>query len=84
MLEVYRKNKVTIQKENTKIPDIIIENKIEYDEINEKGEKITKYKREKINVTKQVNETKKIIKKNNAEEKVEELRQAFTQIINKE
>lgn len=58
--------------------DIIVLKKcndlIEYDE---KGNKITRTTYKKVNITKLVNETKKLIKKDLALEKLEELKKAM-------
>ena len=74
------KEKIT-QKEDFKNivkPDIIVERTYVAEEVfDEEGNKITKYKKQKINLTKKINETKKLLNQATAEEKIAELEKIF-------
>ena len=81
MLEVEKKKTIVKateeMKKNKKPEDIIItkfEKKIEY----KNGEQIIKRIPIKVNLTKKINETKKLIKNYSAEEKLNELEKIFT------
>lgn len=74
----YEDNKNQKETENYNDPDIIIE-KLTYQEtVTENGiiEKKPTYK--KVNLTKKINETAKLLKTNTAEEKIKELEKIFT------
>ena len=58
--------------------DIIITRLHEVISYDEKGRMITEYKKEKINISKAMNETKKIVMANVAEKKLSEIEKIFT------
>lgn len=80
MLEVEKrpKNGTKIEKYEVKKPEDIIVTKYETVITYENGAKIERRKPKKVNVTKLVNETKKLIKAQTAEEKLAELEKVFT------
>lgn len=59
--------------------DIIVTKTIDVEEEKEDGTKIIKKQKTKVNITKKVNETAKLIKNKSAEEKLAELEKVFTQ-----
>lgn len=61
-----------------KVKDVIVTRYTEVETVNENGEKVIKRKANEINVTKLVNETKKLVKNATAEEKLAELEKIFT------
>lgn len=76
-IQIYNK-KNTISTKRPAKTDIIItkyEKKIDY---NENGEKIEKRIPYKVNITKKINETAKLIKEQTAQEKLAELEKIFT------
>lgn len=58
--------------------DIIIKRFHEVITYDEKGRKITEYQEEKINISKAMNESKKIVMANIAEKKLSEIEKIFT------
>lgn len=81
MLEVCKNQEQSIDIEKSKEKDIIVrkwETKIIYDE---KGNKIEKRVPQYINITRMINETQKLLKRQNAEQKLakfEEIQKIFT------
>lgn len=63
---------------NVKPTDIFITRVHENITYDEKGRKITEYRKEKINITKAMNESKKIVLANVAEKKLQEIEKIFT------
>lgn len=61
-----------------KIPDTFVKKFIEVEEYDVYGTKTVKRQEQLVNVTKLVNESKKILKQTNAEEKLKELEKIFT------
>lgn len=59
--------------------DIIVTKTIDVEEEKEDGTRIIKKQKTKVNITKKVNETAKLIKNKTAEEKLAELEKVFTQ-----
>ena len=76
-----RKNKGLNAKEMIIPPakDIIVTKTIDVEEEKEDGTRIIKKQKTKVNITKKVNETAKLIKNKTAEEKLAELEKVFTQ-----
>lgn len=58
--------------------DIIVERVYYETEINENNEEVKKRKSEKINLTKKINETAKLVKIDKASEKLKKIEQIFT------
>ena len=58
--------------------DIIISRLHEVINYDEKGRMITEYRKEKINISKAMNESKKIVMANIAEKKLSEIEKIFT------
>lgn len=83
MLNVQRKKITPILKdeevEQIKENDLIIE-KLVPKTTYENGKKITEYNYEKVNLTKKINETKKLLKIDNTSEKIAELEKIFTEV----
>ena len=77
MLEVCRKEAPN-QKTPKFEPREYIVTKYEERETNENGRKIIERVPKKTNITKQINDTAKIVKQNLALEKLEELKQLYT------
>lgn len=77
MLQAFKR---PIQEKIEIIPteDIIVIKKREEEDYNELGEKVTRIVKEKVNLTKKVNETGKLIKKATAEEKVAAIEKIFS------
>lgn len=86
MLNIYKKPKekrltkeeMKELQEAGKVKDVIVTRYTEVETVNENGEKVIKRKANEINVTKLVNETKKLVKNATAEEKLAELEKIFT------
>lgn len=72
MLSVLERPKVTKPREK-KVPDTIVKRTIEKIIENEDGTTTIKRETELINLSKKINETKKLIKKGIAEQKLEEI-----------
>ena len=58
--------------------DIIVIKAYEEETVNEKGEKTIKTINTKVNITKKVNETAKLVKERTAQQKLEELEKIFS------
>lgn len=73
MIAVLQKKKNCRKPDNIKYPDIITVKFVEKTVYNEDGSKTVKRIPEKVNITKKVNESKKLIKNYTAEEKMAEI-----------
>ena len=86
MLSIYKKPKMKrLTKEEikehqnaAKIKDVIVKKYNEVETYTEEGDKLTRRVPKEVNVTKLVNETKKLVKNASAEEKLAELEKIFT------
>ncbi len=84
MLEIYKKNRVVKPmtdeeiKELSEPKDIIVTKHQEQVTYNKDGSKTIKRIPKKINITKKINETAKLIKETTAEQKLKELERIFT------
>ena len=73
MIAVLQRKKNCRKLDNKKYPEIITMKFIEKTIYNEDGTKTVKRIGEKVNITKKVNESKKLIKTYSAEEKLQEI-----------
>lgn len=79
MLEVMKKNNNNYKLTPAKRTDIIVTKFEKKTEVQEDGTIITKTIPKNVNITKLVNETKKLVKRDLAQEKLNELKSIYTE-----
>lgn len=78
MLQALKKTRRYEKLETVPNTEVIVQKKQVTTEEDKNGNTITKTSYKEVNITKLVNETKKIIKQNSAEEKLKELEKVFS------
>lgn len=74
-IQAYKSNDKIEEPKELPINDIIVEKTETKEEYNEKGQKITTYIKRKINLTKKINETAKLLKIDTLQDKYEKLKE---------
>ena len=74
-IQAYKSNEKEIIPENLPINDIYITKQEIKEEYNEKGKKITTYLKKRVNLTKKINETAKLLKIDTLQEKYDKLKE---------
>ena len=78
-IQAYNKDKENIIHEKLPINDIYVEKQEVKEEYNEKGQKITTHIKKRVNLTKKINETAKLLKIETLQEKYDKLKEILEQ-----
>ena len=74
-IQAYKSNEKIIEPKELPINDIFVEKQEIKEEYNEQGQKITTYLKKRVNLTKKINETAKLLKIDTLQDKYDKLKE---------